>query len=248
MLSKLVEEHKIKANFGFEDLRSVHFLNGSIGGTGIAIRASILLCRIQKLQLRCAVSKSCMTTIKLALQYIISELTIPSYFLLLEAGNQGETRDLCQQLESAIRTVFNKVGDGSMKPQALMADINDDATLSKILGGLMLLCMTGHLIQGGLGKQIGQAMGAAAFNIFDAGPQLKEANEALETFEANLIDCATGTCLKTDAVTGNLLYFWICTNITSPMKSRWIDCSGVWQCSHLRLDSWLLLIHIFRPW
>ena len=63
----------------------------------------------------------------------------------------------------------------------------------------------GHLVPCGLGKQIGQAMGAATFNIFNAGPQLKEANKALETFEANLIDYVTGTCLKTDVITGNVV-------------------------------------------
>ena len=62
----------------------------------------------------------------------------------------------------------------------------------------------GHLVPCGLGKQIDQAMRAATFNIFNAGPQLKEANKALETFEANLLDYATGTCLKTDVITGNV--------------------------------------------
>ena len=77
-------------------------------------------------------------------------------------------------------------------------------------------------------------MGAATFNIFNAGPQLKEANKALETFEANLLDYATGTCLKTDVITGNVArdFYFISgsvPDITSPTKSRWIDCSGVWQ-------------------
>ena len=73
----------------------------------------------------------------------------------------------------------------------------------------------GHLVPYGLGKQIGQPMGAATLNIFNAGPQLKEDDKAPGTSEVNLIDYATGTCLKTDVITGNVFrdFYFISSSV-----------------------------------
>ena len=91
----------------------------------------------------------------------------------------------------------------------------------------------GHLVPCSLGKLIGLAMGAATFNIYNAEPQLKETNTALERLEANLIEYATETCLNTAVVTGNVVrdFYFISGSVPdiTSSKKRWINRGGVWS-------------------
>ena len=96
----------------------------------------------------------------------------------------------------------------------------------------------GHLVPCGLGKRIGLAMGAATFNMYNAGPQLVEVNEALERMEANLIDYATKTCLDTNVITGNIVRDFYFISGTVPNKvgpnRKWINREGAWSWE----DNW----------
>ena len=96
----------------------------------------------------------------------------------------------------------------------------------------------GHLVPCGLGKRIGLAMGAATFNMYNAGPQRVEVNEALARLEANLIDYATETCLNTrDVITGNVVrdfYFISGTVPDVSLEKKWINREGAWKWE----DNW----------
>ena len=74
----------------------------------------------------------------------------------------------------------------------------------------------GHLVPCALGKKISVTMGAATFNIFNVGPQQKQANSVLSSYEDNMIKFATEKCLDTAVITGNVVRDFYFISGTSP--------------------------------
>ena len=88
----------------------------------------------------------------------------------------------------------------------------------------------GHLVPCALGKKISVTIGAATFDIFNVGPQQKQANSVLSSYEDNMIKFATEKCLDTAVITGNVVRDFYFISGTSPDLSypnKWIDEKGV---------------------
>ena len=100
----------------------------------------------------------------------------------------------------------------------------------------------GHMVPIALASRISLAMGAATFNYFNVGPQLKEVNNKLGSFEDKMNMFATDQCLNTGLITGNVVRDFYFITGTSPHLSygaKWINKKGVngWTISHRTQES-----------